>query len=321
MKYIGVDIGGTEVKLGIIDERGKVLSSGSCSVSFDQYETPILDTVIKSLDIFLADHLKTSGEFDGIGVSATGQIDIHNGIVAGTAGHIKNWQGSCIKETMESKYGLPVTVMNDANCAALAEKWIGAAKDASEAIVVTFGTGVGGGIIVNSEILVGHNGLAGELGHFTICNEGKKCSCQNTGCYEQYASTAALIHMVEEAVENGLIDRNIFEVKGINGKTIFEQLEQFNSGLSQIVEEWLDYVADGLVSLVHIFNPQLILLGGGVSVQEKHFIKPVRRKVLERVMPAFCNNLDIQSAKLGNDAGMVGAVYYFIKCRKKWDTL
>lgn len=310
MKYIGIDIGGTAVKLGIVDDKGSVLLSDSYSVSFDQYETPILETVIASLEIFLNTNKVSLKEIIGIGVSATGQVDIIQGTIAGTAGHIKNWQGSKIKETLESKYHIPVTVINDANCAALAEKWIGGAKDKSNAIVITIGTGIGGGIIINSEILTGANGFAGELGHFSISCQGKPCTCGNIGCYEQYASTTALVRMVNDAISSRIIDGTIFKDAVINGKSIFEQLPYKSSGLQKVVEEWLDYVTAGLVSLVHIFNPQLILLGGGISAQEKLFVEPVRRKVIEHVMPAFAQNLEIRTAQLGNNAGMVGAVYY-----------
>lgn len=311
MNYIGIDIGGTAVKLGIIDDCGNVLASDSYPVAFDQYETPIFDTVVKSLALFLKDK---SGIYEGIGVSATGMIDTVQGLVAGTAGHIKNWRGSRIKAILEEIYHIPVTVLNDANCAALAEKWIGAAKHVKNAVVVTIGTGVGGGVIVNSEILTGAHGFAGELGHFSIRNQGKPCTCGNIGCYEQYASTTALIRMVREAVELGKIDITVFPQQKVNGKTIFELLKT-NSNLQSIVEEWMNYVADGLVGLVHIFNPSLILIGGGISVQDQLFIQPLREIVLKRVMPTFAVELDLKAAELGNDAGMIGAVYYCIRQR------
>jgi glucokinase len=310
MEYIGIDIGGTEVKIGIINENGTTLAFHNYSVNFDQYETPILDTVVKSLQVFLNENSIRSSSLKGIGVSATGQVDIHTGIITGTAGHIKNWQGSKIKETLENQFNLPVTVMNDANCAALAEKWIGAAKEVSDAVVVTIGTGVGGGILVNSEILAGSNGLAGELGHFSLHAQGKPCTCGNIGCYEQYASTTALVHMVTEAADKGLLPKAALKGSPVNGKVIFELLAVHNPAVAGIFEEWLDYVALGLVNLVHIFNPQLILIGGGISVQETLFIKPLRQKVLQRVMPAFGKGLDIKAAALGNEAGMIGAVYF-----------
>ncbi len=313
MNYIGIDIGGTAVKIGVIDDNGKVLTHAHYRVNFDGYETPILDTVVKSLRLFLNEKSVRPYTLKGICVSATGQVDIHTGIVTGTAGHIKNWQGSKIKETLESRFNLPVTVLNDANCAALAEKWIGAAKEVSNAIVVTVGTGIGGGILVNSEILTGFNGLAGELGHFTINCQGNLCTCGNIGCYEQYASTTALVHMVTDAADKGLIPGEALHGSQVNGRTVFELLAAHNPAVEDIFEEWLEYVAFGLINLVHIFNPQLILIGGGISVQETLFIKPLEKKVLERVMPAFGRRLEIKAAALGNEAGMIGAVYFCLK--------
>ncbi|WFR55108.1 ROK family protein [Anaerocolumna sp. AGMB13025] len=309
MDYIGIDIGGTAVKIGLIDENGTVLKYNQYSVDFDGYETPILETVQKSLETFLEDFSINLDRIKGIGVSATGQVDSYSGIIIGTAGHIKNWIGSRIKEVLTLKFQLPVTVMNDANCAALAEKWIGAAKEVSDAIVVTIGTGVGGGILINSKILNGVNGLAGELGHFTIDCHGTSCTCGNTGCYEQYASTAALVRSFSEALNKGLFGATDFKGCPINGKTIFGLLADRNPMAEELFEKWLDYVATGLVNLVHIFNPQLILIGGGISIQDKLFILPLREKVLKRIMPAFGKDLDLKAAALGNDAGMIGAVY------------
>lgn len=310
MEYIGMDIGGTSLKLGIINEEGTVLSSGAFDVAFDGYETPILTTAVKSLRHFLEEHGRLPGEFAGIGVSATGQVDPSSGVIAGTAGHIKNWQGSRIRDTLFETFKLPVTVMNDANCAALAEKWIGGAREVSNALVITIGTGVGGGILINSEIFTGL-GFAGELGHFSLKGDGKPCTCGNRGCYEQYASATALVNAVTEGVQKGLLSLEDFEDRRINGKSIFRALSLGNPALLPVYNQWLDDVAQGLVSLTHIFNPQLILLGGGVSKQEELFIEPLRKRVLEQVMPAFQQGLQIKAASLFNDAGIVGAVYYF----------
>ncbi|SHO43037.1 ROK family protein [Anaerocolumna xylanovorans] len=316
MEYIGMDIGGTSLKLGIINEEGTVLSSAAFEVAFDGYETPILNTAVKSLKHFLEEHRRLPGEFAGIGVSATGQVDPSNGVIAGTAGHIKNWQGSRIRDTLFENFKLPVTVMNDANCAALAEKWIGGAKEVSDALVITIGTGVGGGILINSKIFTGL-GFAGELGHFSLKGDGKPCTCGNRGCYEQYASTTALVNAVAESVSKGLLSLEDFENRSINGRSIFKLLSCGNPVLLPIYGQWLDDIAQGLVSLTHIFNPQLILLGGGVSKQEKLFIEPLQKKVMERVMPAFRQGLQIKAASLFNDAGIVGAVYYFKNFRDK----
>ena len=315
MNYIGVDIGGTQAKIGIIDEYGTVSKSSVYDVAFDGYNTPIMDTVVNELTQFLNENGLNARQISGIGVSATGQIDVKKGKVAGTAGHIKNWEGCCIKERIHEIYSVPVTVMNDANCAALAEQWIGGAKGVSDAVVITIGTGVGGGIIANSEILCGAGGGAGELGHFTIRNNGKLCSCGNRGCYEQYASTTALARKVLQAQKAGKLKSKLFDGLRLNGRTIFEAAGK-DLYLDKLLDEWIGYMADGLVGIIHMFDPQVVLVGGGVSAQKEFFIDPLRTKVLSRVMPAYAKRLKLDAAKLGNDAGMVGAVYYCIKYGK-----
>jgi glucokinase len=312
VNYIGVDIGGTQVKIGMIDETGTVGKACAYDVAFDGYDTPIIDTVNVKLTQFMNENGLKDSNLLGIGISATGQIDVNEGKVVGAAGHIKNWEGCCIKEHIKRIYSGPVTVMNDANCAALAEQWIGGAQGASDAVVITIGTGVGGGIIANSEIICGAGGGAGEIGHIPIRNNGTKCSCGNTGCYEQYASTTALVKMVRQALESGKLNISLFDSGIINGRTIFNAAGK-DSCLDKILDRWIDYVADGLVGIIHIFNPQVVLIGGGVSVQKELFIDPLRSKVVNRVMPSYARILKLDAAKLGNDAGMVGAVYYCMK--------
>ena len=308
--YLGIDIGGTSVKIGLVDETGKILSSKEYSVSYDQYRTPILETVIKSTDLFLECYGIRNKQLRGIGISATGQIDTTLGIVAGSGGNIKNWENSNLKSAFTDKYHLPVTVVNDANCVALGEKWIGSAKDASNVIVFTIGTGLGGGIIVNNQILLGQSGFGGELGHFSIEMQGLPCTCGNSGCFEQYASMTALVKMVTQYYEVKNKDYLLHHM--INGRTIFDSVKNKESDIVEIVNTWIHNISVGIVSLVHIFNPQLVIIGGGVSIQEELFISKLREKVMKRVMPNFRNNLKLNAASLGNNAGLVGAVYYFI---------
>lgn len=312
MVYIGIDIGGTQVKLGIITKDGSVQKKASYDVAFDGYDTPIFETVKKKLSGFLKENEISKEQIAGIGVSATGQIDVNYGIVIGAAGHIKNWEGCHIKKELKTIYDVPISVMNDANCVALAEQWIGGAKGIKEAVVLTIGTGVGGGIITNGEILCGSGGGAGELGHFTIRNNGRLCSCGNRGCYEQYASTSALVNMVRREIKKGKIPKDLFKDEIVNGKTIFEAIEK-DENLQLCLDRWIGYIADGLVGIIHMFDPKTVLIGGGVSVQRTHLIEPLEKQVKSRIMHEYAKHVTIDAASLGNDAGMIGAVYYCIK--------
>ena len=189
-QYFGIDIGGTAVKLGIVDETGKVLCKGEQSVNFDGYQTPVLDTVRKAAKEFLTAQAIPVENLSGIGVSATGQIDSRKGIVAGTCGNFPNYIGSPIKAALEQDFGLPVTVANDANCMTLGEVWVGGAQGYTDVIGVTLGTGVGGGILTGGRLLEGARGLGGELGHYrTHALDGVPCTCGATGCWERYAAT------------------------------------------------------------------------------------------------------------------------------------
>ena len=297
--YLGVDIGGTAVKLGLVDDTGRVLRRAERSVSFDGYKTPILDTVQTAIRDFLGSH--DVPKLEGIGVSATGQIDSRRGVVAGTCGNFPGWIGVEIKGMLERAFGLPVTVANDANCMLLGEVWAGAAKGYTDVVGVTLGTGVGGGILTGGRLLEGARGLGGELGHFRLhALDGVACTCGAIGCYERYAATTAL---VRGAQKMGL--------DAPDGRTIFEAAAAGDARTQAVLNHWINEIAQGLAGLVHIFNPQLILIGGGVSAQQALLIDPLAEKVRASVMPAFAEGLEVRAAALQNDAGLVGAVYYF----------
>ena len=263
-QYLAIDIGGTAVKLGIVDEEGRVLSKTEQSVCFDNYETPILTTVLSAAEQFLKEQAVEPQGLAGIGVSAAGQIDTRKGIVAGTCGSLPNYIGSPIKAELEAKFGLPTTVANDANCMTLGEVWVGGAKGYTDVIGVTLGTGVGGGILTGGRLL------------------------------------------------RGAQPRN---PKWKDGRAIFESAHAGDPTILALLDDWTDEIAQGLAGMVHIFNPQLILIGGGVSAQQELLIDPVAKKVRASVMPAFAEGLEIRAAQLHNDAGMVGAVYYFRQSR------
>ena len=231
--YLGVDIGGTAVKLGLVDDTGRVLRRAERSVSFDGYKTPILDTVQTAIRDFLGSH--DVPKLEGIGVSATGQIDSRRGVVAGTCGNFPGWIGVDIKGTLEREFGLPVTVANDANCMVLGEVWVGAAKGYTDVIGVTLGTGVGGGIITGGRLLEGARGLGGELGHFRLhALDGVACTCGAIGCYERYAATTAL---VRGAQKMGLV--------APDGRAIFEAAAAGNARTLAVLNDWISEIAQG----------------------------------------------------------------------------
>lgn len=295
---LAIDIGGTSAKMGLLDESGTIHARQEVSVSFDQYRTPILDTVISAAARFLEEE---KVEIAGIGVSATGQVDTALGQVVGTNGKIPNYEGAAIKETMEARFSVPVWVLNDANAAALGECFLGAGIGYRDVLMVTLGTGVGGGLILDGHVYGGSRGLAGELGHFTLYQDGVPCACGKRGCYECYASTKALV--MRAGTENG--------------RVLFERIQNGDAGMQAVLNAWLDDVAAGLTGLIHIFNPALVIIGGGISAQETLMIRPLVSRVMAGVMPRFADNLCIRRAALGNDAGMIGALRFWLDNAQK----
>jgi len=309
--YLGIDIGGTAVKFGLVNGEGVIVSEISeYPVKFDNYETPIIETVVKSAKEFMSKNNKAFFDINGIGVSATGGINSKLGIVEGSAGHIKNWEGTNIKERLEAEFGMNTAVLNDANAAALGEMWKGAAKGSENVVVMTIGTGVGGGIIVDSKILLGRKGFAGEIGHIPVNVDGEKCSCGNMGCIEHYGSTSALVRNVKKAVASGEITG--IKEEEIDGRLIFKEVAAGNIVIIKYVDEWINYISATLVGLVHTFNPEMVILGGGVSKQKELFVDKVRDKVFNGVMHNFAQGLSIEAAELGNNAGIIGAVKFLI---------
>lgn len=298
---LGIDIGGTTVKLGLVDREGRIHAQTEVSVCFDSYETPILTTVLRAAKAFLQ---RENAAVEGAGISATGQIDDEHGVVIGTNGKIPHYEGARLKADTEAALQAPVWALNDANAAALGEAFTGGARGYREVVMLTLGTGVGGGLILNGRLYSGARGIAGELGHFTLYQDGRACPCGKRGCLEEYASTTALIARAERQTGR----------TGLNGHMIFEGASQGDPLLRLALDGWLDDVAAGVTGLVHIFNPELVLIGGGVSAQEELLLKPLRARVLAGVMPRFAERLHIERAVLGNNAGMIGAAKYFMDC-------
>ena len=298
---LSIDIGGTAVKMGLVDHEGAIHARHEASVCFDHYQTPILTTVIREAQAFLA---RESAQIEGIGVSATGQVDDRAGAVIGTNGKIPNYEGAQIKRDMEAAFGVPVFALNDANAAALGECFAGRAKGVQNVLMVTLGTGVGGGIVLGGKIFGGTRGIAGELGHFTLYQDGPRCPCGKRGCFESYAATTALVRRAKEAT--GEAD--------MNGRIVFSRAADGDQAMLAVLSAWIDDIAAGISGLVHIFNPQMVLIGGGVSAQEALLIAPLRERVLRSVMPRFAEGLRLEAATLGNDAGMIGAARFYLDC-------
>ena len=286
MNILAIDIGGTMIKYGLVSFDGKILST-------DKIETEAekgLENILNKIDNIFKRYKKNNPV--GIAVSGTGQINGMIGKVIGGNPIIPNWIGTNLVKILEEKYNLPAVLENDVNCVALGEKWIGAGKDLSNFICLTIGTGIGGGIILNNQLFRGENFVAGEFGHILI----KK------GEFEQFASTTALIRLVKERTG-----------KTLNGKEIFDLEKKEIVEYQEVISEWIENLTDGLSSIVYCFNPANMILGGGVIGQGEPLINRIKNSLFKKIGPQFKEKLNIIQAKLGNNAGMIGASYLLLE--------
>lgn len=296
MKVIGIDIGGTMIKYGLLSTKGEILDKGEIETEASKG----IETLLKKIDMIV--NLYKKYKLLGIAVSGTGQIDGKIGKVIGGNDIIPGWIGCELVEILEKKYKIPAVLENDVNCALLGEKWLGEGKRYENFISLTIGTGIGGAIFLNGRLFRGENGVAGEFGHIQIEKNGKKCLCGRRGCYEKYASTTALIKKVEK--ETG---------KLLNGKEIFLKESLGDIKIKQIIEEWIDYLTDGLSSIIYIFNPSLLVIGGGVTKQGEPLLNRIKESLYKKIGENYKKNISLKFSKLGNDSGMIGAVYLLIK--------
>ena len=286
MNILAIDIGGTMIKYGLVSSDGEILST-------DKIETEAekgLENILNKIDNIFKRYKENNPV--GIAVSGTGQINGIIGKVIGGNPIIPNWIGTNLVKILEKKYNLPAVLENDVNCVALGEKWIGAGKDLSNFICLTIGTGIGGGIILNNQLFRGENFVAGEFGHILI----KK------GEFEQFASTTALIRLVKERTE-----------KTLNGKEIFDLEKKEIVEYQEVISEWIENLTDGLSSIVYCFNPANIILGGGVIEQGEPLINRIKNSLFKKIGLQFKEKLNIIQAKLGNNAGMIGASYLLLE--------
>ena len=300
-RYLGIDLGGTAVKAGLVDESGTVIVKSETEIDRSCKKETVMGTIIRSVKELADANNIDIGSLSGIGMTSPGSIDTVKGEVALSGGNVPNWGGTKVCEILKKEFGLPVSLANDGNCVALAEAWIGAAKDCDDVVCVVLGTGVGGGIISRGKLIEGSKGFAGEIGHFVTHAGGRDCACGGKGCFERYAATSALVREGSELRNNWYTGRHIFEDANAGDEEALA-----------LVDRWTDEVACGIAGLVHIFNPGVVLIGGGVSAQEELVVLPVSRKVNAIVMPDFADGLEIKRACLGNDAGMVGAVKHLM---------
>ncbi|MBQ8228457.1 MAG: ROK family protein [Clostridia bacterium] len=286
MKILTFDIGGTEIKYAFCDENFNLTQKSSIPTNAHEGGVKIIERVIEII--------KSFDDIDRVGISTAGQVNSVKGEIVYATDTIPGYTGVKIKETVERETGIPTAVENDVNSAAVGEAVFGVAKGHDNFICLTYGTGIGGAIYLNGKLFTGSSFSAGEFGHIVTHSGGKDCTCGGKGCYEAYASTSALVNRVKEA-----------SGKELDGREIFEHFDDPDIRLA--INEWIDEIVVGLKGLTYIFNPALIVAGGGI-MNEEYITQEINKRLQNELMASF-RKVKVIKALMGNDANKLGAAY------------
>lgn len=314
--YVGIDLGGTNIKAGVVTDEGKLLNKVTCKTNADR---PMED-IIHDMGRLAADAVKDAGlevsDIEAIGIGSPGTPDNDEGLLvySNNLPFVMAPMRKLIREVID----LPVYIDNDANCAAMAEAVAGAAKGAKDSVTITLGTGVGAGVIVDGKIYSGFNQAGSEFGHTVLVSGGIECPCGRKGCFEQYASASALARMTREAAEknpDSLLNK-VYEQQGEwNAQIAFIAMRDGDATAKEVVDTYTSYLADGLANAINAFMPEVLVVGGGVCNEGDPLLIPMREKTMSR--PYFgpgVKKTRIELAQMGNDAGIVGAAMMGKSC-------
>ena len=312
MYLVGIDLGGTNVAVGVVNEDNKIVGTASLATNSPRPAEEVADTMAEAVRLAVEDAGISLDQVSGIGVGIPGSVS-EEGIILFAPN--MGFQNVPMKALLEARLGKPTYLGNDANCAALGEQKAGCGNGVPNFIAVTLGTGVGGGIILNGQLLTGINGAAGEIGHMVVEPDGIPCQCGRKGCFEKYASATGLIAQTKEALKKDTSKTSLMwqvlkdgDPENTNGITSFKAARQGDPLALEVVDNYITYLATGVTNLINIFQPNMVCIGGGISKEGEFLLNPLREKVAaERYTRGGGLQTEIVAATLGNDAGIIGA--------------
>ena len=311
MYYIGIDLGGTNIAVGLVSEDGKILRKAETPTLAKRPYADIVRDMAACIAKLLDEAKLTTQDIAAIGIGIPGIAEQKTGRVIFCTN--LGWRNIPLRDELKSYYDLPIFIDNDATVAGWAEYQAGVSRNTSSSVFLTLGTGVGAGIVHNGKIYHGANGMAGEVGHMVIQRDGLPCPCGRRGCWEQYASATALKRLTAEALAahpDSILAQVVAENEGrVSGQSAFIAARRGDPVGQQVCDEYVDYLACGVVNVVNIFQPDTLAIGGGVSNEaEEQLLLPVRQRVARESIPCGRNRRTrIVKAELGNRAGLIGA--------------
>ncbi len=305
-KYgFGIDVGGTTVKVGFFETSGALLDKWEIKTNTANGGEAILPDIAKTIEEKLSKEGISKDEVQGIGIGVPGPV-LNASVVTRCVN--LGWGEIDVAGTLSKITGLPVKVGNDANVAALGEMWQGGAKGSSNVVMVTLGTGVGGGIIVDGRIVAGANGAGGEIGHMNVCeDEEEACNCGQHGCLEQYASATGVVRMAKRKLAKISEETSLHKYDDLTAKDVFDEAKAGDKVALEIVDEVCEILGKALGKIACVVNPEVFVIGGGVSKAGQILIDTVKKYYVPNTFTS-CKDARFELASLGNDAGMYGCM-------------
>ncbi|MBN2981491.1 MULTISPECIES: ROK family glucokinase [Cohnella] len=310
--YVGVDLGGTAIKVGLCNADGQLLRINEGPTQTELGTDAILENIASYVRELVPPGTPEWEKVQGVGIGIAGFLDIPNGIIDFSAN--LPFRKVPVKAIVEEKLGKPVKINNDANVAALGEVWGGAGRGVADCVCYTLGTGVGGGIIVGGRLIEGFSGMAGELGHMSVVPdlEAIQCGCGQMGCLETVSSATGIIRMARDAVERG--DRtSLSYIEELTAKDVFDAAKDGDEAAQRIVTRAAFYLGKSMAAIALIVNPQRFIIGGGVSKAGEFLFSQIRESFAKMTPERARSGVDIVAAELGNNAGVVGAAGLFLR--------
>ena len=308
---IGIDLGGTKISTALADDSGKIMAHDYRETRADEGQEVVVGRMLDAARQVMAQAEVETTQVSAVGIGAPGPMDIEAGVVVAPP-NLPGWDRVPLKQLIEAELAITTFLDNDANAAALGEHRFGAGRGTEHMIYVTVSTGIGGGLILGGKLYHGAGGVAGEIGHVTILPNGPPCNCGNRGCLESLASGTSIARVARERVAHGtptlMADLAKGDPKRITAKLVAEAAKQGDAEAQHILSEAMNYLGIGMANLANLFNPQLIVIGGGLTNVGDPLFEPVRRAIGRHAFVAAAQAVRVVRAELGNDAGVMGAV-------------
>jgi len=302
---IGVDLGGTNLRTAIVNSDGVILDKRKEATQAVDGWMKVVARLIDNIKRQLEIGAQMGSKVFAVGVGAPGVILVDKGVVVKSP-NFPDWNNLPLKAELEKALNIPVFIENDANAAALGEKWRGAGQNIRSMIHLTLGTGVGGGIILDNKIWHGADGMAGEIGHMTLIPDGRQCGCGNTGCLEMYASARGIVQSFREELEKQKL-HTAEALKEVTSEKVYQAAREGDAVARRVMKDMGRMLGIGIASLINIFNPERVVIGGGVKDAWPLFIGATHEEIMKRAFQVPAERTEIVPSSLGDDAGMVGA--------------